>query len=113
MIRFITLPVLFAASLGATSAFAQVPSAQGQLPGTLPPAPPVVAPPPPVAGPSVPSAVRPIPSPTYGVPRGVTSPVIGSYSSVYRARSYPPPKKKKRRIKPSPRVSETPIIRMI
>jgi hypothetical protein len=70
--------------------------------------------PPPVAPPPVPSAVTPLPSPTYGVPRGVTSPVIGSSSSVYRARGYPPPRKKKPgRKKPSPRVSEVPIIRVI
>jgi hypothetical protein len=113
MIRPIVLAVVLA-FLGVTSAFAQVPSVQGQMPGTLPPAPPPVAvPPPPVAPPPVPSVVTPLPSPTYGVPRGVTSPVVGSYSSVYRARAYPPQKKKKRPTRRHPRVSEIHFVRMI
>ena len=111
MIRSITL-VLLAASLAATSAFAQVPSVQGQQPGTLPPAAPVIAPPPPVAPAPVPSVVTPLPSPSYGVPGGARRPAIGS-SSVYRVQSHRPKKKKRPFKRPSPRVSDISIVRMI
>jgi hypothetical protein len=112
MIRSIAL-ALFLASLGAATAFAQLPSVQGQMPGTLPPAPPVIAPPPPVAPAPVPSAVTPLPLPSFGVPPGVTSPVIDSSSPIYIAPPYHPGKKKRRPRKPNPRVGDSLLIRMI
>ena len=116
MIRTIGIATLFflGLALGASSAFAQLPSVQGQMPGTLAPAPPVIAPPPPVAPPPVPSVVTPIPSPGYGVPPGVTGRMLGSGSvSIYRTPAYRPPKKRKRFRKRNPRVSEIGFVRAV
>jgi hypothetical protein len=70
----------------ASTALAQLPAGPGQMPGTLPPAPSMAPPPTLVAPPPVPSAVTPIPTPTYGVPRGMTRPIIGGGSDVLHYR---------------------------
>jgi hypothetical protein len=58
--------------------------------------------------------VTPIPSPSYGVPPGVTRPVIGGGgTSVYRAPAYRSPKKRKRLNRRHPRVSEIVFVRTI
>jgi hypothetical protein len=98
MTRSFVAPVLLATLLAASAAQAQAP---GQIPGTLYPAPAVIPPPPPVAPAPVPSAVTPLPSPTYGVPRGVTAPVLYGGTSTIRMKQ-PPKRKTKRR----PRTSD-------
>src|SRR5215470_18196040 len=76
-----TLLVSLGLALLRGSAFAQIPAGPGQMPGTLPSAPSYTPPPPPVAPPPVRSVVTPLPPPSFGVPPGVTRPVIGTSSS--------------------------------
>jgi hypothetical protein len=109
MSRLIALPVLLAL-LNISAASAQAP---GQIPGTLPPAyiPPPAPPPPPMAPAPVPSAVTPLPSPSYGVPPGVTSPVISGSAPTYRYRQRAKrPKHQRRR---PPRTSEIVLVRTV
>jgi|1185.fasta_scaffold176976_2 hypothetical protein len=109
MSRLMALPVLLAL-LNISAASAQAP---GQIPGTLPPAyvPPAPPPPPPVAPAPVPSAVTPLPSPRYGVPPGVTSPVISGSAPTYRYRQ--PVKRPKHPRRRPPRTSEIVLVRTV
>jgi hypothetical protein len=97
MIRLSATTLLLALGLAlvSSSAFAQLPAGPGQMPGTLPPAPTYTPPPPPVAPPPVRSVVTPLPSPTFGVPPGVTRPVVGTSSTPYRY--HPSPRRHYRR----------------
>jgi hypothetical protein len=113
MTRLTTVAIFLSALLGASSALAQLPAGSGQMPGTLPPAPPVTAPPPPAAAPPVPSGVTPLPSPSYGIPPGVTRPVIGGSSPIYRGPVVRRPRKHKRFKKRHPRTSSIPFVRLI
>jgi hypothetical protein len=91
----IAIVALMAALVLPGSALAQIPAGPGQQPGTLPPAPPVYIPPPPPPPRPVPSVVTPLPNPTYGVPPGVTAPIVsGSGGLRHTIRSTKPKKRK-------------------
>ncbi len=95
MTRQIALSVLVTTFIGMSAALAQVP---GQIPGTLPPGSPIPPPPPApavqTAPRAVPSVVTPLPTPSYGIPPGVTRPVIGG-SSPLRVYGHAPARKQK------------------
>ena len=106
------LLVLLIGAFAPASAFAQAP---GQIPGTPPPGSPVPPPPSPpaVAAPPVPSVVTPIPTPSYGIPPGVTRPVIGGSSPLRVYGRAPAPRKKTPRRRRHPHVSEIPNLPVI